>query len=164
VVFTASKLLGANVNVVRVLLRVTDPEIVPPGPESTMEPNPTLAGLIGTLVTTSILVFTETPVTPFCGLMDITVGPEVLAPVPVVNDHVIPPDKACPSRSLIPVVALSEYMVFANKGELGTKLAVFASGETVIVPGSTWPLFAWGVSNIVLEVTVIGSIGLLKLS
>ena len=87
----------------------------------------------------------------------------MFAVVLVVNDQgPVPDDKVCPSKSLIPVVACNEYPVSANSGELGTNVAVFASEETVIVPGSKIELDAPGVSSTVLDVTVIGSTGLLN--
>ena len=64
-VLVVSSAAGVNVSVVPLLLSVIEPDTELPPVETVIELGPTLATLRGTLGTTSILVLTATPVTPF---------------------------------------------------------------------------------------------------
>ena len=65
---------------------------------------PKRKGYMGSLKVTEIEVATGTPVAPFDGLTDTTVGLVVSIAVPVVKVQVKVPDMAFPERSLIPVI------------------------------------------------------------
>src|SRR5208337_4095861 len=102
-------------------------------------PLTTLATLTGALNCTSTRPFTGTPTAPLTGLTPTTVGAVVTAPNPVVKFE-LKYEGVCPSRSVMPYVAFTQYIVSVCNGCAGVSVAISPSALTAMLPAIGIPV------------------------
>jgi hypothetical protein len=132
-VLGASAAVGVNVAVVpaKVTVPVTG---VTPGPVKVKVATLIVAGFIASLNVAEIAELTATPMDPFTGTVETTVG---LGVGTVVKVHTKSAASAAPVRSFAPVVIVAVYRVPVARIVVGVNVAVVPAKVTVPVTGVT---------------------------
>ena len=125
----------AGVNVAVVPAKVTVPATgVAPGPANVNVAALIVAGFIASLNVAETVVSTATPVAPFTGIVEMTVGGGA-----VVKVHTKLAASAAPVRSFAPVVIVAMYKVLVARVVVGVNVAVVPAKVTVpatsVAPG-----------------------------
>jgi hypothetical protein len=131
----ASAVVGVNVAVVPA--KVTVPATsVAPGPVNVNVAALIVAGSMASLKVAEIVVLTATPVAPFTGIVEMTVGGGA-----VVKVHTKLAASAAPVGSFAPVVIVAMYRVLVARMVVGVNVAVVPAKLTVpatgVAPGPT---------------------------
>ena len=125
----ASAAVGVNVAVVPA--KVTAPATgVAPGPVNVNVAALIVAGFIASLNVAETVVLTATPVAPFIGIVEMTVGGGA-----VVKVHTKLAASAAPVGSFAPVVIVAMYRVLVARMVVGVNVAVVPARVTVPVTG-----------------------------